>query len=136
MAAPLPNRDISLLAARILLAALYLLSGFSKLTTFDGSVQYAAAHNLPFPVIGIVIAIIVELPLAILLVLGWQTRLLAWIFAIYTVAAALFFHNFWAVTDAAQHGNQFIHFWKNIAIAGGYLALAGAGSGRFALKPD
>ncbi|GGP20907.1 inner membrane protein YphA [Silvimonas iriomotensis] len=136
MPAPLPNRDISLLAARILLALLYLLSGLSKVTAFDGAVQYAASHNLPLPQVGIVIAILVELPLAILLILGWQTRLLAWVFAIYTVATALFFHNFWDVADAAQHGNQFIHFWKNIAITGGYLALAGAGSGRIAIRPD
>jgi putative oxidoreductase len=52
--------------------------------------------------------------------------------AIFTVATALFFHKYWSAPDAMKMMQQ-INFNKNIAIAGGLLALAGFGAGRFSI---
>jgi putative oxidoreductase len=53
--------------------------------------------------------------------------------ALFTLVAALIGHRFWEITDAAQRGNQLIHFWKNLAMVGGFLALYVGGAGAFSL---
>jgi putative oxidoreductase len=70
----------------------------------------------------------VELGGGILLILGWKTRWAAAAMCIFTVVAALIFHNFWAV-PAEQAQGQMIHFMKNISMAGGLLYVVVFGSG-------
>ena len=116
------------LVGRLMIAAIFVFSGFGKITGFDGTVGYIAAKGLPLPQLAAIAAIIVELGGGILLILGWKTRWAAAAMCIFTVVAALIFHNFWAVPpDMAQ--NQMIHFMKNICMAGGLLYVVVFGSG-------
>jgi len=117
------------LAGRILIALIFLLAGFGKLTGFAGTVGYIASKGIPLPQLAAVGAIIVELGGGIMLVVGWKTRLAAAAIFIFTALAALIFHNFWSVPpDQAQ--NQMIHFMKNISMMGGllYVVIHGAGA--------
>jgi len=66
----------------------------------------------------------------VLIVVGFYTRPLAVLLAIYTIAAGFIGHHFWTMTGADQMANM-INFYKNISIAGGLLALAVAGPGRY-----
>jgi len=84
------------------------------------------------PEVAAVIAIIVELGFGIALLLGFKTRIVAIVLAVFTVAAALAFHKYWAAPDAMKM-MQTINFNKNIAIAGGLLALAAFGAGRLSI---
>ncbi|MDZ5449202.1 DoxX family protein [Labrys sp. ZIDIC5] len=111
------------LLGRILIAAIFLLSGFGKLTAPAATAGYIAAAGLPLPYLGVIIAILVELVGGILLILGYQTRLVALAMAVFSVAAAAFFHN------NLGDQNQFIHFFKNIAMAGGLLQVVAFGAG-------
>jgi putative oxidoreductase len=120
------------LVGRILLAAIFITSGFGKITGFDGTVGYIASKGLPLPQIGAVIAILVELGGGILLAIGYKARWAALAIAIFTLAAGILFHNYWAV-EAAQKMGQQINFWKNIAIAGGALAFFAFGPGRYSV---
>lgn len=116
------------LAGRVLIAAIFVLSGFSKITGFDGTVGYIASKGLPLPQLGALAAIVVELGGGLLVVIGWKTRWAAAAMLVFTLAAAVLFHNFWAAApDAAQ--NQMIHFMKNISMAGGLLYVWVFGSG-------
>jgi putative oxidoreductase len=116
------------LVGRLLIAAIFVLSGFGKITGFEGTVGYIASKGLPLPQLGAIAAIIVELGGGILVILGWKTRWAAAAMLIFTVAAALIFHNFWAAApDAAQ--NQMIHFMKNVCMAGGLLYVVVFGGG-------
>lgn len=63
-----------------------------------------------------------------MLVIGWQTRLAAFVIFLFLIPVTLVFHNFWAA-PAAMVQDQFIHFMKNLAIMGGMLVLAGSGPG-------
>ncbi|OCC01360.1 LysR family transcriptional regulator [Labrys sp. WJW] len=108
---------------RILIAAIFLLSGFGKLTAPAATAGYIAAAGLPLPYLGVIIAILVELVGGILLILGYQTRLVALAMAVFSVAAAAFFHS------NLGDQNQFIHFFKNIAMAGGLLQVVAFGAG-------
>jgi len=123
------------LLGRILIALIFVLSGFSKIGGFDGTVGYIASKGLPLPQLAAIAAIIVELGGGILLVLGWKARWTAAAMLAFTAFAALLFHNFWAMPpDQAQ--NQMIHFMKNISMMGGLLYVIVHGSGPLSLDRD
>jgi putative oxidoreductase len=129
------NPNISNAAAllgRILLALIFITSGFGKITGFEGTVGFIASKGLPLPQLGAIIAIIVEVGGSILLVIGYKARWAALALAIFTLAAAIFFHNYWAVEAAEKMGQQ-INFWKNISMAGGMLMVFAHGPGRYSV---
>ncbi|MGN8078291.1 MULTISPECIES: DoxX family protein [Variovorax] len=130
--APNPAQDTLALIGRILIAYLFIPAGIGKLMGFSGTVGYITSVGLPLPEVGAVIAIIVELGLGIALLLGFKTRWTAIVMAIFSIATALFFHKYWSAPDAMKMMQQ-INFNKNIAIAGGLLALAAFGPGRFSI---
>jgi putative oxidoreductase len=117
-----------LLIARILFGALFLVAGVRKIMFFAGSAGYFAKLGFPAPEAMAVLAILVELGGGALLVLGWQTRRIAWLLIVFVVIATAMAHRFWQF-DAAQYANQMNHFLKNAAIIGGlfYVAVLGAG---------
>lgn len=116
------------LGGRILLALIFLVSGYGKLTGFDGTVGYIAASGMPLPQLAAIGAIVVELGGAILLIVGWQARWAAAAIFLFLIPTTLIFHNFWAA-DAAQVQGQTIHFLKNVCIMGGMLYVMAFGAG-------
>jgi len=129
-----PNaaQDTLALIGRVLLAALFIPAGFGKLMGFAGTVGYISSVGAPLPQVAAVIAIVVELGLGLLLLAGFKTRVSAIVLAIFTVAAAVMFHNYWAMPADKAYVNQLM-FFKNVAIAGGLLAFAAFGAGRFSI---
>ncbi|MCY1525770.1 Inner membrane protein YphA [compost metagenome] len=130
--APNAAQDTLALIGRVLLAALFVPAGFGKLMGFAGTVGYISSVGAPLPQVAAVIAIVVELGLGLLLLVGFKTRLSAIVLAIFTVAAAVMFHNYWGMPADKAFVNQLM-FFKNIAIAGGLLAFAAFGAGRFSI---
>ena len=82
------HNPIFSLVGRVLIASLFIPAGFTKLFGFAGVVNYVAAAGLPQPQLAAVIAIGVEIPLGIALLLGWQTRKVAGVLARRTAAIA------------------------------------------------
>jgi len=121
------------LVGRILIALLFVPAGISKIAGFAGTVGYIASKGLPLPPVAAVAAIIVEVGVGLALLVGFKTRYAALILALFTLAAAISFHDFWTIADAMQKMNQNIHFMKNLAIAGGLLFVAAYGAGPFSL---
>ena len=124
--------DAVALVGRILLAAIFIKSGFGKITGFEGTVGYIASKGLPLSQIGAIVAILVELGGGILLAVGFKARWAALAIAIFTLAAGIIFHNYWAV-DAAQRMGQEINFWKNVSMTGGLLMVYAFGPGRYSV---
>ena len=120
------------LAARILLALMFVLAGFGKLTGFEGTVGYIASKGLPLPQVGAVIALLVEIVGGIALIVGWNARWAAAVLAVFTAAATVIFHNFWAV-PADQAMVQNLMFMKNVSVIGGLLAITAFGAGALSL---
>jgi putative oxidoreductase len=114
-------------AGRLLLAILFLLSGLSKLAAPAATTGYIASAGLPYPVLGYVVALAVELGGGLLLLAGFHARIAAAIMAAFTIAAALAFHSNFA------DQNEKIHFLKNVALAGGLLQVVAFGAGPFSL---
>ena len=120
------------LIGRILLALLFVPSGFSKIGGFAGTVGYIASKGVPLPELAAAAAIGVELGLGLLLLIGWQTRWAALGIALFTVVITFIFHNFWAV-PAEQVMAQQQNFFKNMAAVGGLLTVAAWGAGAWSV---
>jgi putative oxidoreductase len=119
--------DIALLIARILIAVLFLVAAYNKLKGIGGTTGYFTKLGIPAPSIAAPVAAAFELASGILLLAGFKTRFVALAIAVFVVIAALFAH-----TNFAD-GNQLNHFMKNLAIAGGCLALFVTGAGAFSM---
>ncbi|KNX77254.1 membrane protein [Pseudomonas sp. 250J] len=126
------QRDVILLLARILLMILFVLSGWSKLSGFEGTVGYMTSLGAPAPMLAAAVAVIMELLVGILLILGFYTRPLALLFALFVLGTALLGHPFWNMVEPERSANM-TQFLKNLAIVGGLLLLAITGAGRFSL---
>lgn len=120
------------LLGRILLALLFIPAGYNKIGSFSGTAGYIASKGLPLPEVGAVIAIVVELGVGIALLVGFKARYAALVLALFTLAASVFFHNFWAM-PAEQVMMQQLMFMKNLAVVGGLLFVAAFGAGPFSL---
>lgn len=113
------------LAGRIFLSAIFILSGVSKLSAPAMTIGYINAAGLPFPTLALALAVLVELAGGVALIAGYRTRTVAAGLALFSALTAAIFHS--ALADQ----NQFIHFFKNIAMAGGLLQIVAYGAGRF-----
>ena len=124
--------EVLLLVARILLAVLFLIFGWSKLMNYSGTAGYMSQVGAPVPPLAAVVAIVVEFFGSIAIILGVFTRPVAILFALYAIATALIGHHYWTMTGDAVAGNM-INFYKNISIAGGFLLLYATGAGRYSI---
>ena len=120
------------LGGRILLALIFITSGFSKIGGFDGTVGYIASKGLPMASVVAALTILVELGGGLAVAFGFMTRWAALALAAFSVLAAVIFHAYWGVPADQVMGQQ-VNFWKNISIAGGFLVLAAFGAGAISI---
>lgn len=113
------------LAGRILLAALFLLSGFGKIGSYSATAAYMSSVGVPAALLPLVIA--TEVVGAISIIVGWKTRITAFLLAGFTALTALAFH-----TNFADQ-IQMVMFLKNVSIAGAFLLLVANGAGPLSL---
>ena len=113
------------LLGRILISILFFLNGIFKLNNYDGTISWMEGFGIP----GILIipAIILEIAGPILIIIGYKTRLAAGLLSFFCLATAIIFHN--DFTDQMQ----ITSFFKNIALAGGFLLIVVNGSKHFSL---
>jgi putative oxidoreductase len=118
-------QKVSELAGRSLLSVLFLLSGVGKIGAYAGTAAYMSSVGVPAALLPAVIA--TEVLGALAIILGWQTRIIAFLLAGFSLLSALIFHSNFA--DQIQT----IMFLKNVAIAGGFLLLVANGAGPLSL---
>lgn len=126
------HRDTWILLARILLMALFIISGWSKLTDYQGTVGYLASINTPVPQVATAIAVIMEFFVGLAILLGVWVRPLALLMALFALGTGLIGHPFWSM-EGADRAMNMTQFYKNLAIVGGLLLLAVTGAGRYAV---
>ena len=112
---------------RVLLSAIFLASVVGKIQEPAGTIGYIASAGLPFPQLGYALAVLIELVGGLALLVGYRTRIAGGALAIFSLAAAAGFHS--NLSDL----NEFVHFFKNVAIAGGLLQVVAFGAGAFSL---
>lgn len=116
-----------LLAGRLLLAYIFVLSGYSKIGGFAGTAKFMAAKGMPMVEVLAVGAIIIELIGGLMLAVGWKARWAAWAIFLFIIPTTIIFHPVWA------DPSQMIQFNKNLAILGGMLYVAFMGPGKLSL---
>lgn len=120
--------DAAKLVGRILLALMFVMGGWSKISGYSGTQGYMASAGVPGILLPLVI--IVELIGGLMVVVGYKTRLAALALFAFTIAASVLFHMNWA-----QPMQQLL-FMKNLGIAGGFLVLFAAGAGAYSVDKD
>jgi len=125
-----PTQDGAALIGRVLLALLFVPAGWGKLTGFAGTAGYFTKIGVPLPEVAVGVAIVCELLVALLFLAGFKTRLMAIILAVFTIATAFLGHAFWNAPPEMLMAQK-TNFFKNFAIAGGFLAYFAFGAGRF-----
>jgi putative oxidoreductase len=121
------TNSVLLLAARVLLAFIFILSGWGKFFAIEGTAGYISSVGLPAATLLAWAAAIFELVAGLALLVGFRTRETAWALAAFTLFAGFVFH--FQPSDQMQ----MISFMKNLAIAGGFLALGQTGAGSLSL---
>jgi len=121
------TNDYAAAFGRLMIATLFLLGGLGKIAAPAATQAYIASTGLPLPIAGYLIAVVVEVAGGLLLAAGYRTTLVASGMTVFTLATAVFFHNNFA------DQNQMIHFFKNIAIAGGLFQVATFGAGSISI---
>jgi putative oxidoreductase len=121
------TQNLALVVGRILLGALLIVAAYNKFKGYDGSIAYFGRLGLPSPSVLLPLVLLFEVACGVLLIVGYQTRLVALAVGAFVVAAAFSAH-----TNFAD-GNQMNHFLKNLAIAGGCLALFVSGAGAWSV---
>jgi putative oxidoreductase len=114
------------LAGRILLALLFIVSGFGKITGWDGTAGYMASKGLPMVPVLLALTIAMELGGGVLLAVGFRARWVAAAFVLFLIPVTFIFH---PPGDAAQQ----INFFKNLSIMGGMLMVFANGAGAYSV---
>ena len=119
------NSNYAAPAGRVLIAFMFVMSGLNKINNYGNTAGWMDAMGVPGSLLPIVIVLEVLGGAAIMI--GWQTRIAAILFAAFSVMSAAIFH-----ADFSDQ-NQMIHFMKNVSIAGGFLFLIVHGAGTYSM---
>lgn len=119
--------DAAALVGRLFFSSMFLAFSYGKLTAFGGTSGYMASLGLPAPALFTLLAIIAEVGGGLLMLVGYQTRIVALGLAIYVLVSAFIGHSQLGDPD------QFMHFMKNMTIVGGSLAFVAHGAGAYSL---
>jgi putative oxidoreductase len=119
------SRNALLLAARLLLAFIFIHEGVFLLANFDSAASAMSKLGVPSP--ALVATIALQLFAGLAIALGMFTRLGAVALALFCLATAFLFHQHFGVRD------ELLHFEKDLAIAGGMLVLWVHGAGRWSI---
>jgi putative oxidoreductase len=124
--------DEVILAARLLLATLFLIFGWRKLRDFPGTVNQMAQLGVPTPLTAAAVATFMELPVAFAVAIGAFTRPAAVLMFFYTLGTALIGHRYWTMTGTDRVDGM-DSFFKNLSIMGGFLLLYITGAGKYSI---
>lgn len=125
------NDDL-ILVARLLLATLFLIFGWRKLTDFSGTVSQLVQLGAPLPRLAAAVATFMELPVAFAVAVGAFARPAALLMFLYTLGTALIAHRYWMI-KGAQRVDSMDSFYKNLSIMGGFLLLYVTGPGKYSV---
>lgn len=126
--------DYYLLAGRLFIAFMFVLSGANKLLFFSHGLDEVRARNLPFPRLALAATVAVQLICGVAIMAGFQTTIASLLLAVFTLATAIVFYDFWN-QEGAQRTLMFTGFLEHVSIIGGFALLMGAGPGNLVLHP-
>jgi putative oxidoreductase len=124
--------DGVILAARCLLATLFLIFGWRKLRDYSGTVSQMVQVGFAMPILAAAVSMFMELPVAFAVAVGAFTRASAVLLAFYALGTAFAGHRYWTV-KGADYVDSLDSFYKNLSIMGGLLLLSITGAGKYSI---
>ena len=121
-----------LLAARLLLATLFLIFGWRKVRDYSGTVSQMVDVGFALPALATAASIFMELPVAFMVAIGAFTRPAAGLMALYALGTALIGHRYWTVKDKS-YVDSLEGFYKDLGLMGGFLLLCVTGAGKYSI---
>lgn len=119
---------------RVLLGLYFIGPGLTKVFGFEGNANYMAEHGMVFIPFFLVLTIIIQLGGGVAMIVGYQTKIVAFVLAGLTLVISLVMHDFWTLpAGELQTGHETQNFVKNMAIMAGLLVAAGLGGGSWSL---
>jgi putative oxidoreductase len=121
--------------ARVFISGIFVQGALGKITGWSGQASYMQSHQVPAQLIPTMlgIALLIEAAGVLCLILGWQTRVAAFVMFLYLGVVSVLLHNFWAVHGSSAGGMQ-TQFLKNLGLMGGLLMIASFGPGRWSVN--
>ena len=114
--------DINLLIGRIIIGIYFLVFGaIFKIFNYDFTYEYMLSHEVPYTNIALVITIFIQFFCAIGVVIGWQSRVSAFLLAIVTLLINYYMHDFWNMNTVTDQQHEMQNFVKNLGIFAGLL---------------
>lgn len=123
-----------LLTGRLLLGLYFIVPGISKVTNFEGTSAYMAAHDVPFIPFLLVLTIVIQLGVGAALIVGFKGKACAFVLAGLTLVISIAMHDFWGMPEGMERNHEMQNFIKNMAIMAGLLVVTAQGTGRFSLS--
>jgi putative oxidoreductase len=120
------------LIGRILYAAVFLVSLPVHFT--ERTIEYAAAHGVPFASIAVPLSGIIALLGAVSILIGYKAKEGAWLIVLFLGPVTILIHDFWTISDPSVAMQQQIHFFKNLSMLGAAFLIAYFGSGPLSME--
>ena len=125
---------LSVTAGRVLLGIYFILPGLNKAFSFETNSNDMAEHGMVFIPFFLALTIIIQLGGGTAMVVGYKTKLVAFVLAGLTLLISLVMHDFWTLPSGElQTAHETQNFVKNMAIMAGLLVAAGLGGGAWSL---
>ena len=129
------SSDIVLLIGRIIVGSYFLLPGaIAKIFNYEFMYQYMLNHEVPFTRVALVLTIIIQFFCSIGIIIGWNSRISAFILALLTIIISYYMHNFWDMASGIQKDHELQNFVKNMGIMAGLLILSGSNPGKYSVQ--
>ena len=125
--------NLTLLSGRFLMGVYFILPGIGKIVDFGGTSGSMANHGVPLVSLLLVITIILQLALGLFMIVGFQTKLTAFLLAGMVLVISIFMHNFWSMEDGINKTHETQNFFKNMGIMAGLLMISSLGGGQLSI---
>ena len=125
--------NLTLLAGRFLMGIYFIMPGVLKIVGFESTSTYMASHDVPFVPVLLVITIVLQLALGLFMIVGFQTKITAFLLAGMVLVISIFMHNFWTLEDGISKAHETQNFFKNMGIMAGLLMISSLGGGQLSI---
>ena len=128
-------KDINLLIGRIIIGIYFLIFGaIPKMFRYDYMYNYMSEHDVPFVHITLILTIIIQFICSIGIIIGWHSKISAFVLALLTLIINYYMHDFWNMTAGLEQQHEMQNFVKNIGIFAGLFILSATQPGKYSLK--
>ena len=129
------SEDVILLFGRSIIGLYFLLPGaIAKMFNYDFTYSYMFDHEVPFTHIALVLTIIIQFICSIGIIIGWYSKISAFLLALLTIIINYYMHDFWNMELGIQFDHELQNFVKNLGIIAGLLILSASSPGKYSVR--